>query len=63
MKRSSLQKKENIHQKSFMRSTQGCLTCTDFQNALAYFDAAVSYTCKMFMTLTPGRRSAPRTWP
>jgi hypothetical protein len=28
-----------------------------FQNGLAYFATAVIYNCKMFMKLTPGRRS------
>jgi hypothetical protein len=29
------------------------MTCRVLQNALAYFDTAVSYVCKMLMILTP----------
>jgi hypothetical protein len=31
----------------------GCMTCSVCQNVLAYFAAAVSYRCKMFMKLPP----------
>jgi hypothetical protein len=41
--------------KYFMLVTFSCSTCTMqcFQNALAYFAAAISYRPKMFMKSTP----------